>query len=100
MKLNKKALLALAGILAAASLTACGSSDISEDGTFTPSDTINWTVTSSPGGGSDIFTRKIGDIMTKEDMINGQTVIVTNKTDGGGEIGRNEKGRLKGRKAN
>ena len=100
MKLNKKALLALAGILAAASLTACGSSDISEDGTFTPSDTINWTVTSSPGGGSDIFTRKIGDIMTKEDMINGQTVIVTNKTDGGGEIGRNETATLKGAKAN
>lgn len=100
MKLNKKALLALAGILAAASLTACGSSDISEDGTFTPSDTINWTVTSSPGGGSDIFTRKIGDIMTKEDMINGQTVIVTNKTDGGGEIGRNETATLKGSKAN
>ena len=100
MKLNKKALLALAGILAAASLTACGSSDISEDETFTPSDTINWTVTSSPGGGSDIFTRKIGDIMTKEDMINGQTVIVTNKTDGGGEIGRNETATLKGSKAN
>lgn len=87
MKLNKKALLVLAGLMITASVSACSKSDISEDGTFTPSDTINWTVTSSPGGGSDIFTRKIGDIMTTEDMINGQTIIVTNKTDGGGEIG-------------
>ena len=100
MRLNKKILLALTGLMIVASASACSKSDISEDGTFTPSDTINWTVTSSPGGGSDIFTRKIGDIMTKEDMINGQTVIVTNKTDGGGEIGRNETATLKGSKAN
>lgn len=66
---------------------------------FELKDTLNWVVTSSPGGGSDIYTRMISDIMTKEDMVNGQTIIVTNKTDGGGEIGRNEVANTKGKKA-
>ena len=65
-----------------------------------PQDTINWTVTSSPGGGSDIYTRMISDIMTKNELINGQTVVVTNKTDGSGEVGRNEVANTKGKKAN
>ncbi|MFV0321932.1 MAG: Bug family tripartite tricarboxylate transporter substrate binding protein [Alphaproteobacteria bacterium] len=65
------------------------------DKSFEPSRTINWTVTSSPGGGSDIFTRKIAEIMTNEDLVNGQKIIITNKTDGSGEIGRNEVAHLK-----
>lgn len=56
--------------------------------TFTPSQNIEWIVTSSPGGGSDIYTRVIGDIMTKMNLINGKTILVNNKTDGGGEVGR------------
>lgn len=51
---------------------------------------FSWMCTSSAGGGSDIFTRKIGDIMTAENLVNGQTIVVTNKTDGAGEVGRNE----------
>ncbi len=83
--------LALVGVMAISALTSCsGGSDVAEDGTFTPTKTVNWLVTSSPGGGSDIFTRKISDIMTLEDLTNGQTIIVTNKTDGSGEVGRNE----------
>ncbi len=65
------------------------------DGGFSPKKTVNWTVTSSPGGGSDIFTRKIADIMTSEKFVNDQKIIITNKTDGSGEIGRNEVARLK-----
>ncbi len=64
------------------------------DSGFSPKKTVNWTVTSSPGGGSDIFTRKIADIMTSENLVNGQKIIITNKTDGSGEIGRNEVARL------
>lgn len=55
---------------------------------FVPSKEIEWIVTSSPGGGSDIYTRKISDIMTRENLVSGQTFLVTNKTDGGGEVGR------------
>ncbi|HCW73148.1 MAG TPA: tricarboxylic transporter, partial [Clostridiaceae bacterium] len=49
--------------------------------------------------GSDIFTRMISDIMATEDIVD-STFVVTNKTDGGGEIGRNEVANLKGDKAN
>lgn len=55
---------------------------------FKPSRDVEWVVTSSPGGGSDIYTRIISDIMTKGNMAGGKTILVTNKTDGGGEVGR------------
>ena len=89
----KKKLVAtvLAGVMAlSVAMTGCGSSSDTADGTFTPTKSIQWMCTSSAGGGSDIFTRKIGDIMTAENLVNGQTIVVTNKTDGAGEVGRNE----------
>ena len=92
----KKKLLAalLVGVMALSTVvTGCGSK--SGDGTFAPKKTIQWMCTSSPGGGSDIFSRMISDIMTTEDLVNGQTIIVTNKTDGAGEVGRNEVANLK-----
>ena len=94
---KRNMLLAMAAMMAAAVMTGCGES--SSDGPFEPKDNINWMVTSSPGGGSDIYTRMISDIMVKESLINGQTIIVTNKTDGSGEIGRNEVAGTKGKKA-
>ena len=96
----KRTLALLAAAAMSISLLAgCGGSKSSSGGSFVPKDTIDWTVTSSPGGGSDIYTRMISDIMTSKDLINKQTVIVTNKTDGAGEIGRNEVAGLKGSKA-
>ena len=93
----KKKLLAalLVGVMAlSAVVTGCGSKG-SDDGTFVPEKSIQWMCTSSPGGGSDIFSRMIGDIMTVNNLVNGQTVLVTNKTDGAGEVGRNEVANLK-----
>lgn len=98
MSIKKKMVTLLAGaLIISTSLIGCQSEEAS--GTFTPESTINWTVTSSPGGGSDIFTRMISDIMTSEKFVDG-TFVVTNKTDGGGEVGRNEVANLKGSKAN
>lgn len=94
----KKKLMAtvLAGVMAVSMLTTgCGGSKDIKDGKFTPSKSIQWMCTSSAGGGSDIFTRKIGDIMTAENLVNGQTIVVTNKTDGAGEVGRNEVATMK-----
>ncbi len=96
--MKKKAVVLLAVLMVLSTImTGCGSKSGSKE--YKPSSTINWTVTSSPGGGSDIFTRMIGDIMTKEKLVDG-TIVVTNKTDGNGEIGRNETANLKGDKAN
>ncbi|TXT51461.1 MAG: hypothetical protein FD137_8 [Spirochaetes bacterium] len=55
---------------------------------FVPAQNIEWIVTSSPGGGSDIYTRMISDIMTKQNLVSGKTILVNNRTDGGGEVGR------------
>ena len=52
-----------------------------------PTKNVEWIVTSSPGGGSDIYTRTIQDIMVTGSMLD-QTILVNNKTDGGGEVGR------------
>lgn len=99
--MKKKIALILTGVLAMSTMfVGCGKKGGNEGEAFVPNDTINWTVTSSPGGGSDIYTRMISDIMTREDLVNGQTIIVSNQTDGNGEIGRNEVAMMKGDKAN
>lgn len=79
-------------------LSGCGAK--ASGGEFKPAKQMDWIVTSSAGGGSDIFTRKITEILTEEKIIDGTTFIVNNKTDGNGEIGRNEVANLKGDKAN
>lgn len=97
--MKKKIALMLTGVLALSMMfTGCDKKSSNDGGAFVPDDTINWTVTSSPGGGSDIYTRMISDIMTREDLANGQTIIVSNKTDGNGEVGRNEVAMTKGSK--
>ena len=75
------------------SLVACGggsdkpAASGSETKTFAPSTEVNWIVTSKAGGGSDIYTRMISDIMTSEGYVS-QTFVVENITDGAGEVGR------------
>lgn len=105
-----KKFLALSLALAMAlSLAACGSSssngssaDTSSDSSstaesvaFEPASTVTWICTSSAGGGSDIFSRQIADIMKNEDLANGQTIVISNETDGSGEVGRNKVATMK-----
>ena len=54
---------------------------------FEPSGNIEWYITSSPGGGSDIYTRKIIEIISGNGWVT-NTFLPTNLTDGGGEVGR------------
>jgi len=56
---------------------------------WAPSRNIEWMITSGPGGGSDIFTRTIADIMSRENIVT-NTIIAQNLTTGGGEVGRNQ----------
>jgi putative tricarboxylic transport membrane protein len=65
---------------------------------YKPASNVDWYVASSPGGGSDIFSRIISDIMITEGIVDAN-FIVTNKTDGGGEVVRNEVAHMKGNKA-
>lgn len=89
MRMKKILTFSLVAIMAL-SLASCGggNSGLNEDGTYTPKGTVTWVCTSGAGGGSDIFSRKIAEIMTNENMVNGQTIVVSNETDGAGEVGR------------
>jgi len=68
-----------------------GASSGAPSGSWSPSGTVTWIVTSSAGGGSDIYTRKIQEIVGPDGLnIVNQTIVVDNQTDGSGEVGRNK----------
>ena len=91
MNMKKKLLSLSLAAMMTVSLAACGgASDINENGEFNPTKNITWICTSSAGGGSDLFTRKLSEIMTNEKLVNDQTIVVSNETDGAGEVGRNK----------
>ncbi|KAE9634013.1 tripartite tricarboxylate transporter substrate binding protein [Defluviitalea raffinosedens] len=98
MKIKKQLAVLLTGVLALSTLLAGCQGKGGSSKSYAPASSIDWMVTSSPGGGSDIFTRMITDIMKTEGIVD-STFVVTNKTDGGGEVGRNEVANLKGDKA-
>lgn len=95
----KKTALVLLSVLLLASAMAfangSGEAKTPADGSWTPAKNVEWVVTSSPGGGSDIFTRMITDIIAKHKLV-GQTILVNNQTDGGGEVGRQRVSQEKG----
>jgi putative tricarboxylic transport membrane protein len=68
-------------------LFANGQGEAAASGAFTPSRDIDWIVTSKPGGGSDIYTQQIKDIMNRQGICD-KTFLVNYVTDGGGEVGR------------
>lgn len=59
------------------------------DGPWRPDRTVEWFVTSSPGGGSSIFTQTIIEIINTEGLVD-EDIIINYKTDGGGAVGRRE----------
>ena len=71
----------------ASSGSSSGSAAPAEAGSWSPSANVEWYITSSPGGGSDIYTRKIIEIIQGNGWVT-QTFLPTNLTDGGGEVGR------------
>lgn len=81
----------LAGMTAATVFAGCGSAggEKSADGEFTPSGTITYNVSSKAGGNSDLITRTMTDICTKEGLVD-QPFVIVNNTDGGGNIVRIE----------
>ena len=62
---------------------------------WAPSRNVEWIVTSSPGGGSDIFSRFIADVLAREGIVS-QPIVVSNRTDGVGEAARLQLSQLRG----
>ena len=79
----------IAGILFAG-----GSTESKKGEGFAPAKDVEWYCTSSPGGGSDIFTRTIIDVIAKEKLLDTNFVVVY-KTDGAGEVGRLQVSRIR-----
>ena len=86
--MKKLVLLLSVALLMSMSVFAAGEAEAAGPKTFAPSRNIEWVVTSSPGGGSDIFTRTLTDIATAEKLSNDQNFVIQYKTDGAGEVGR------------
>ena len=63
-------------------------------GAFTPTKDITWYCTSKPGGGSDIYTRAFSDAAITNGLLT-KAPLISYKTDGAGEVGRNEVANMK-----
>lgn len=91
--------IAIVIMLVAALAVYAGGSSEGGDGAFTPSRDVTWTCTSNPGGGSDIFTQEIKDIIMTHG-ISDANIVIDYVTDGGGEVGRLNVSRTTGPRAN
>ena len=90
--------IAIVAMLIVAMAVFAGGSKESGDGTFTPSRDVTWTVTSNPGGGSDIFTQEAKNAMSSNG-ISDANIVIDYVTDGGGEVGRLNVSRMTGPRA-
>lgn len=108
--MKKRILSILAAMLVAVSAAGCGSNTTTESGAtggdsaaeetaFAPKGNIEFMVSSSAGGGSDIFTRTITDIISKEGIMD-NSFVVNNMVDGNGQISRRQVKDAKGDDAN
>ena len=56
-------------------------------GDWKPAKAVEWVVLSSPGDGSDIYTRTIVSIINQHKLVD-QPITVVNQPDGGGVVGQ------------
>ena len=71
---------------AVAAETQSGTAEVA--GTWAPTDEVKFIVCSSAGGGSDIYTREMIDIINNDGISADTNFVVDYMTDGGGESGR------------
>lgn len=108
--MKKRILSILAAMLVAVSAAGCGGSTTettepaggdtaAEETAFSIKGNVEFMVSSSAGGGSDIFTRTITDIISKEGIMD-NSFVVNNMVDGNGQISRRQVKDAKGDDAN
>ena len=86
MSLCKRFSTVLSGVLLALAVTAAPAQPTSTgSGQAYPSKSIEFTVHTAPGGGTDLFARVVTDILQKEKILS-QPLIVANRTGGGGAV--------------
>ena len=93
--MKKSVWLLVAAMFVSTLAWAGGGKEQAGSGDWAPSRNVDWVVTSSAGGGSDIFSRLIADVLTKEKFVNA-TILVTNDSAAIGEPARARVSQIKG----
>lgn len=75
-----------AGVLALG-LAACATSSGGDDGAEYPTKDLDWTIAFGPGGGNDLMSRKLAEIIEAEDLYPGGNVVLENREGGSGATG-------------
>src|SRR5690625_2173412 len=87
MPLKKNALLLASAATLLATVTACGAgTSVQENPDDYPSKEMDWTVAFGPGGGNDIMSRTIVDILNEENLYP-EDIAVENREGGSGAKG-------------
>jgi putative tricarboxylic transport membrane protein len=87
----------LAALAVAASLTACGASnDSNESAADYPSKDLDWTIAFGPGGGNDIMARTMVKIINDKGLYPGGKIVMQNREGGSGATGWGYLSRQKG----
>lgn len=84
--MGRAAGLAVASSGAGALLAGCGSAGTGGQSGNYPSETLEWTVAFGPGGGNDIMSRTIADILRKQNLYP-EDIVITNREGGSGAKG-------------
>jgi tripartite-type tricarboxylate transporter receptor subunit TctC len=78
---NQLVRLIAVGLVAGLAVAGCGSkstSDNASGGAWTPSKDVDWIVPYSPGGGFDVYSRGIAEVMQKTQLPDGTNVVIRN----------------------
>ncbi|MDN3520150.1 Bug family tripartite tricarboxylate transporter substrate binding protein [Halomonas ramblicola] len=71
-----------------AALSIAGHATAQQNGDIAyPEETLNWTVAFGPGGGNDLMSRTVVEILNKYDLYGDQDIIVENREGGSGAVG-------------
>jgi len=73
--------------VATCALIVSGSALAQNSATNYPTQTLNYTIAFGPGGGNDLMSRVVVDILNKHKMYGSQNIVVTNRAGGSGAIG-------------
>ncbi|MCE8023171.1 Bug family tripartite tricarboxylate transporter substrate binding protein [Billgrantia aerodenitrificans] len=80
---NKSKLIASAAL---ASVATFSHLSVAQDNSY-PSERLNYIIAFGPGGGNDLMSRTVVDILNDYDLYGGQNIVVANRAGGSGAIG-------------
>ncbi|MGQ4877518.1 Bug family tripartite tricarboxylate transporter substrate binding protein [Billgrantia sp. LNSP4103-1] len=84
--MNKPKLITPVATIAALAFASQAVADKHDDIDY-PQDTLKWTIAFGPGGGNDLMSRTVVEILNKHDLYGDQDIVVENREGGSGAVG-------------